>query len=191
MGLTRTALLGLLVLVGSAVPFVPTGEAVSAAAAFVSGSLVDVVVVFVVVLVASVAGDSAMLLGAGLATRLLGPAQKAWLARRKLAPAVLRARTSIATHAPQAVLTGRLVPGGRAPVIIALGVSRYPVGRFVVADLVACAAWAAIYVALGTVGGRATGHPLLGTAVAVVFAVALGLGISRVQRSRAARLPTA
>jgi membrane protein DedA with SNARE-associated domain len=183
-GLGRTALLGLGVLVGSAVPFVPTGEVVSAAATLASGSWLDLVVVFAVVLVASVLGDSTMLLGAGAVARSVTPAQRAWLGARRLAPAVRRARASIASHAPQAVLTGRLVPGGRAPVIIALGIARYPVGRFMAADALACGAWAGIYVALGALGGRISGHPLLGVAVAVVCAVALGLGVSQVQRMR-------
>lgn len=182
MGLGRTALLGLGVLVGSAVPFVPTGEVVSAAATLASGSWLDLVVVFAVVLVASVLGDSTMLLGAGVLSRSVTPAQRAWLDARRLAPAVRRARASIASHAPQAVLTGRLVPGGRAPVIIALGIARYPVGRFMAADALACGAWAGVYVALGALGGRLTGHPLLGVAAAVACAVALGLGLSQAQR---------
>ncbi|TXR51615.1 DedA family protein [Quadrisphaera setariae] len=182
MGIGRTALLGLGVLVGSAVPFVPTGEVVSAAATLASGSWLDLVVVFAVVLVASVLGDSTLLLGAGVVSRLVTPAQRAWLGARRLAPAVGRARARIASHAPQAVLTGRLVPGGRAPVIIALGIARYPVGRFMAADALACGAWAGIYVALGALGGRVSGHPLLGIGVAVVCAVALGLGVSQVQR---------
>lgn len=182
MGIGRTALLGLGVLVGSAVPFVPTGEVVSAAATLASGSWLELVVVFAVVLVASVLGDSTLLLGAGVVSRLVTPAQRAWLGARRLAPAVARARARIASHAPQAVLTGRLVPGGRAPVIIALGIARYPVGRFMAADALACGAWAGIYVALGALGGRVSGHPLLGIGVAVVCAVALGLGVSQVQR---------
>ncbi|MGQ7295854.1 DedA family protein [Quadrisphaera sp. KR29] len=187
MGPGRTALLGLGVLIGSAVPFVPTGEVVSAAATLASGSWPDLVAVFAVVLVASVLGDSALLLGAGTLSRRVTPAQRAWLGSRRLAPAVRRARAGIASHAPQAVLTGRLVPGGRAPVIIALGVARYPVGRFMAADALACGAWAATYVALGAVGGHLSGHPVLGVAVAVVCAAALGLAVSRVQRVRGRR----
>lgn len=179
------ALVGLFVLLASSVPFVPTGEVVSGAAAL-TRSVPWLLAVLAVVVVASVAGDAVML----LAVRALARASRRHPATGPGAvgapPTGLRGRVdgwvrrlggTVRENAFTAVVTGRLVPGGRAPVIVALALQRYPLHRFVGADLVACLAWASVYVALGALGGRTSGHPLVGTAAAVVAAVALGAGL--------------
>jgi len=200
------ALVGLVVLLASSVPFVPTGEVVSGAAALTQ-SVPWLLVVLAVVVVASVAGDSLMLLGvralARLAhrrptsptgtdlTELSAPSEPS----EPLPPTGLRGRVdtwlrrlggTVRANAFTSVVTGRLVPGGRAPVIVALALERYPLHRFIGADLVACTAWASTYVALGALGGQVSGHPLVGTAVAVAAAVALGAGLQVVGAQRRA-----
>jgi len=174
--LAHAALVGLAVLVGSAIPFVPTGEVVSGAAALSADSARSVLVLFAVALTASVGGDSAMLVSTRLVARFAPERSKAWLrAGGTAAAAAERARTVITGHAFSAVLTGRLVPGGRAPVIIALGLGRYPLRQFIRIDVVACAVWAAVYVVLGATGGRLADTPALGAVIAVGAAAALGL----------------
>jgi membrane protein DedA with SNARE-associated domain len=186
---TASALLGLGVgvLVASSVPFLPTGELVSGAAALAGGSLPTALLVYVVVLVASVLGDGVMYVGAATAADRLPRRARTWLAARRSAPAVRRARRDISGRAYRSMLVGRLVPGARAPVIIALGVARCAPRTFVAADLLACAVWAGLYVAIGAVGARATGHPLVGTAVAVACALGAGLVVQLVQRMRRRR----
>jgi len=185
------ALVGLVVLLASSVPFVPTGEVVSGAAALTQ-SVPWLLVVLAVVVVASVAGDSLMLLGVRALARL---AHRRPTSPTGAAPTGLRGRVdtwlrrlggTVRANAFTSVVTGRLVPGGRAPVIVALALERYPLHRFVGADLVACTAWASTYVALGALGGQVSGHPLVGTAVAVAAAVALGAGLQVVGAQRRA-----
>ena len=97
-------------------------------------------------------------------------------------------------NAFNAVVTGRLIPGGRTPVIIALGLSRFPVRRFLVADTVACALWAAVYSTLGSLGARIANHPVWGLVIAIAFATILGLLVGKVYsvvtQRRAVRQPS-
>jgi membrane protein DedA with SNARE-associated domain len=157
------------VTVGSAIPFLPTGEMVSGAAALAAHSRGDVVVIFLIAWIASVVGDTLLLLEARVGARRI----RAWIDRRTFAARVHQAERRLHLNAFSAVVTGRLVPGGRAPIIIALGLGRYPLRRFVPYDAVACALWAAVYTAIGSVGGRLAGHPLWGIVLAIVIAVAL------------------
>jgi len=197
------ALVGLVVLLASSVPFVPTGEVVSGAAALTQ-SVPWLLVVLAVVVAASVAGDSVMLLGVRALARLArrrptSPTSPTSLTsltggepagvpglRGRVDAWLRRLGGTVRDNAFTSVVTGRLVPGGRAPVIVALALERYPLHRFVGADLVACTAWASVYVALGALGGRVSGHPLVGTAVAVAAAVALGAGLQVVGAQRRA-----
>lgn len=171
-------LLFVAVTVGSAIPFVPTGEMVSGAAALAHGSRVDVVVIFLIAWIASVLGDTILLLEARLGARRI----RGWVDKRAFAERVHQAERKLHLNAFNAVVTGRLVPGGRAPVIIALGLGRYPVRRFVAYDAVACALWAAVYAGLGSLGGRIADHPVWGIVIAILFAVLLGALVQQVTR---------
>jgi membrane protein DedA with SNARE-associated domain len=159
--------LGALVLLGSAVPFVPTGELVSGSAALTTASLLPLAAVFVTSWLCSVAGDVALLLEARLGRRRI----QGWLDHRPMGQKVRRAQATIDKNVVNAVITGRLIPGGRAPVILALGLSQTPLRRFLAADTVACAIWAALYTGLGALGGSIAGNPVWGLALAVVTAV--------------------
>lgn len=164
-------LLAASVLVGSAIPFVPTGEMVSGAAAYASHSELNVLLIFVITWICSVLGDTIMLVEARLGRRRL---QK-WLTRGKFGAKVELAQQGLTRNAYNAVITGRLIPGGRTPVIVALGLSRFPVRRFVLVDTIACALWAGIYSTLGSVGGRIADHPLWAMVIAIAFAVSVGV----------------
>jgi membrane protein DedA with SNARE-associated domain len=169
-------LLALAVTVGSALPFVPTGEMVSGAAAVAAHSKLNIAVVFLITWVCSVIGDTLMLVEARLGARKLRP----WIARRKFAGRVEQAQESLTRNSFNAIVVGRLIPGGRTPVIIALGLSRFSVRRFLLADTVACALWAGIYATLGSIGGRIAQHPVWGMVIAIAFATSIGVLVQKI-----------
>lgn len=171
-------LLALSVLVGSAIPFIPTGEMVSGAAAYASHSRLNVLMIFLITWVCSVLGDTLMLIEARLGARRLGP----WLARRKFAERVIQAQDRLTRNAFNAIVTGRLIPGGRTPIIVALGLSRFPIRRFMLFDLVAWGLWAGIYSTVGSIGGRIAHHPIWAMVIAVAFAVSMGALVQQVRR---------
>lgn len=162
--------------IGSAIPFVPTGEMVSGSSALAAHSRLDVVLIFLITWAASVLGDTMLLIEARLGARKLRP----WLARRKYAGRVAQAEQRLHRNAFSAVVTGRLIPGGRAPVVIALGLGRYPIRRFVAFDAVACGLWALIYSTIGSIGGRIADHPLWGIVIAIAFAVCVSVLVQQV-----------
>ena len=171
-------LLAIAVLVGSAIPFVPTGEMVSGAAAFAAHSRLNVLLIFVITWICSVLGDTVMLVEARLGARKLRP----WIARRRFAERVNQAQTGLTNNAFNAIVTGRLIPGGRTPIIVALGLSRFSVRRFVLFDTVACALWAGIYSSIGSIGGRIANHPVWAMVIAIAFAVSIGALVQQVIR---------
>lgn len=171
-------LLFLAVTIGSAIPFVPTGEMVSGSSALAAHSKIGIFLIFIVTWIASVIGDTLLMLETRLGARKLGP----WLARRKYADRVQQAQEKLQHNALSAIITGRLVPGGRAPVIIALGVARYPLRRFVPYDTIACGLWALIYSTIGSIGGRVASHPFWGMVIAIAFAVCISVLVQQIIR---------
>ncbi len=171
-------LLAVAVLVGSAIPFVPTGEMVSGATAYATHSELNDLAIFAITWICSSAGDLLMLLEARLGARWLQP----WLARRRFAVRVEQAEAAVHRNALSAIVTGRLIPGGRTPVILALGLSRFPLRRFVAYDLLACALWAGIYATLGAIGGRVAHHPVWAMVIAIAFAVSVGTLVQQLRR---------
>lgn len=171
-------LLAASVLVGSAIPFVPTGEMVSGAAAVAAHSKLNVLLIFLITWVCSVLGDAVMLMEARLGRRRL----QRWLDRAKFGARVQTAQRGLTANAFNAVVTGRLIPGGRTPVIVALGLSRFSVRRFVLLDTVACALWAGIYSTIGSIGGRIATHPVWAMVIAIAFAVSMGVLVQEVRK---------
>jgi membrane protein DedA with SNARE-associated domain len=133
-------------------------------------------VIFLITWSCSVLGDTLMLAQARLGARKLRP----WIAERKFSGRVEQAQQSLTGNAFNAIVTGRLIPGGRTPVIIALGLSRFSVRRFLVADIVACGLWAAIYSTLGSIGGRIANHPVWAMVIAIAFATSIGLLVGKI-----------
>jgi membrane protein DedA with SNARE-associated domain len=171
-------LLAVWVLFGSAIPFMPTGEMVSGAAAVASHSELNEWLIFLITWVCSVLGDTILLLEARLGAGLIRPR----LEGSKLAARVRQAERALSQNPFSAIVTGRLIPGGRTPVIAALGLSRYPIRRFLPATMFACGLWAGIYSAIGTIGGKVAHHPVWATVVAVSFAVCMGLLMTQIRR---------
>lgn len=177
-------LLGLVVLVASALPFVPTGEIVSGAAALAVDSTPSVVAVFFLAWVCSCAGDTLLL----LEVRLLARPLQSWLDRRGSHPKVSQAQQRLQRNSFAAVVTARLMPGMRAFVILALGLSGTSLRRFLVADLVGCGLWAAAYTAAGAIGGRLTSHPVVAVVVAILLALLVSALAGLLVRRRRARI---
>jgi membrane protein DedA with SNARE-associated domain len=179
-------LLALSVTIGSALPFVPTGEMVSGAAAVASHSRLSIPLIFLITWVCSVLGDTLMLVEARLGARRLRP----WIARRKFAGRVDQAQEALTKNAFHAIVTGRLIPGGRTPVIVALGLSHFSIRRFMLADAVACALWAGIYASLGSIGGRIAHHPVWAMVIAIAFATSIGVLVQKIRSMMAWRRET-
>ncbi|HET9647157.1 MAG TPA: VTT domain-containing protein [Microlunatus sp.] len=171
-------LLALWVLVGSAIPFVPTGEVVSAAAAVGSYSKLNAWLIFGITWLCSVVGDCLLLLQVRFGARWLRPR----IERSKAAPRVAQAQEALTRNSFHAIVTGRLIPGGRTPVIAALGLSHFPIRRFLPASLVACALWAGIYSSIGTIGGRIAHHPVWATVIAISLAISIGVAVQQLQK---------
>lgn len=166
------------VVIGSAIPFVPTGEMVSGSSALAAHSRLNIFAIFLVTWAASVIGDTLLLLEVRLGARKLRP----WLAQRSYADRIRRAEERLNRNAFSAVIVGRLVPGGRAPVIIALGLGRFSLPWFVAFDALACGLWALIYSTIGSIGGRIAHHPVWGMVIAIAFAVSISVLAQRLIR---------
>ncbi len=156
---------------------------VSGAAAVASHSRLNIGLIFLITWICSVIGDTLMLVEARLGARKLRP----WLAKRKFAGRVEQAQEGLTKNAFNAIITGRLIPGGRTPVIVALGLSRYPIRRFMLFDTVACAAWAGIYSTIGSVGGRIAHHPIWAMVIAIAFATSMGVLVQKIRAALAWR----
>jgi membrane protein DedA with SNARE-associated domain len=158
---------------GAVVPVVPTGAAVSGAAAYaVHHQAPTVVLVVLVGAAGAYTGDLityAMCLWGGerLARRLH------WLRETDRVSALTE---RLRTRQVSVLLVSRLLPGGRIPVLVAAGVMGLEFRRFATANAPACVLWASVYAAIGLLGGSVFPEPWQG----VLAAVALVLVISQV-----------
>jgi membrane protein DedA with SNARE-associated domain len=118
--------------------------------------------------------------GAPLAQRV------GWLHEGNPAEALERLRRGVEEHEVPVLLTSRLVPGGRVPVLLAAALGGYPWTRFAVANVAAAALWAAVYAAIGLTGRSVFPRPWQAALAAVVLVVALSLAGSWWQRRRRA-----
>lgn len=171
---------GALVLLGSAIPFLPTGELVSGSAALAATGPAALTALFLVSWLCSVLGDTALLLETRLGRRRL----QGWIDRRPFGQRVRGAQDKINQNAFTAVITGRLVPGGRAAVILALGLTGVSLRRFIAADIIACNLWAGLYTSIGAIGGRIAGSPAWGLVLAVIAAIAVSALLQLTRRIR-------
>jgi membrane protein DedA with SNARE-associated domain len=164
---------------GAVVPIVPTGAAVSGAAAYAFHQhVLTVLLVVVVGAAAAYLGDLltyAMCLWGGekLARRLH------WLRDRERVGALTeRLRRS---QVP-VLLVSRLLPGGRIPVLVAAAVMRLDFRRFAIANAPACVLWASVYAAIGLLGGSVFPEPWQGVLAAVVVVLLVSQVVSLATR---------
>ena len=170
---------------GAIVPVVPTGAAVSGAAALAFHERHPLTILFVIAAGAAGAyvGDLAMYAmcrvgGEKLARRLR------WLRDEEHLAAVKQRLTR--SQIP-VLLVSRLIPGGRVPVLLAAAFLGMPWRTFVVANAPACALWAAVYAAIGVAGGSIFPEPWQGVVAAVLLILIVNQTVSFVGRRREAR----
>lgn len=169
----------LAVSVGAIVPVIPTGAAVSGAAAFAwHEHPLAIVFVLVTGTAGAYAGDLVMYAmcrsgGEQLARRLR------WLRDDQHLADV---RTRLRTRQVPVLLVSRLIPGGRVPVLLAAGFAGVGWRTFVVANLPACAMWAVVYAAIGLAGGSIFAEPWQGVVAAVVLILVINQSITWLRR---------
>jgi membrane protein DedA with SNARE-associated domain len=179
------AWLFLVVAFGAIVPIVPTGAAVSGAAALAWHEHHPVTIVFVIAFGAAGAyvGDLVMygmcrLGGEQLARRLR------WL-RDEEHLATVKERLN-KSQVP-VLLVSRLIPGGRVPVLLAAAFVGLSWRTFVVANVPACALWSGVYAGIGVAGGSIFPKPWEGVVAAVLLILIVNQAVSWWNKRRGAR----
>lgn len=173
-------LLVAVVLFGSVLPVLPTGAAVSAAAALAmtSGGEISTVVVIGLAAAAAFAGDTItfVLFRAG------GPRVLRWFRQSKNTAAVEQARARLADHGVRVLVVARLIPAGRIPALLAAGALKYPWAKFLGSAAAAVVVWATLYAMLGVIGGGIFDSPLQGVIAAIVIVLVVSVLTRLVQR---------
>ncbi|MEV0427282.1 VTT domain-containing protein [Micromonospora sp. NPDC050495] len=171
----------LVVLFGSVVPVVPTGAAVSGAAALAAHQHpVTVVLVVLAGAVGAYVGDLAtfVLLGWGgerVVRRVPGLRSDQRVERM---PARVR-EGHVST-----LLVSRLIPGGRVPVLLAAAVAGLAWRRFAVANAPASLLWSVLYAAIGVLGRAVFPEPWESVVAAVVLVVLISQVVGWLNRRR-------
>ncbi|WP_305782403.1 DedA family protein [Symbioplanes lichenis] len=174
----------LVVAFGAIVPVVPTGAAVSGAAALAFHNHPLLIVLTIAAGAAGAyVGDLVMYAmcragGEKLARRLR------WLRDEEHLAAV---KERLHHSQIPVLLVSRLLPGGRVPVLLAAAFLGLPWRTFVVANLPACALWSIVYAGIGVAGGSIFPEPWQGVIAAVILVVLVTQIVSLVNRRRAAR----
>ena len=182
-----TATLGLFAIVafGAIIPVVPTGAAVSGAAALAFHEHHPLTIVLVIAFGAAGAyvGDLVMyamcrLGGEQLAKRLR------WLRDEEHLAAV---KEKLSRRQIPVLLVSRLIPGGRVPVLLAAAFLGMPWRTFVVANAPACGLWAGVYAGIGVAGGSIFPEPWEGVVAAVLLILIVNQTVSWITKRREAR----
>ncbi|GGN61058.1 membrane protein [Actinoplanes lobatus] len=180
----------LVVAFGAIVPVVPTGAAVSSAAAY---ALHEHPYAIGLVVAAGAAGaytgDLVMYAmcrygGEQLARRLH------WLNDEERLNTV---RARLQRRQVTVLLVSRLVPGGRVPVLLAAAFAGVSWRTFVIANLPACVLWSLVYTTIGLLGASIFPEPWQGVLAAIVVILVVNQSITWISRwwdRRAARAST-
>ena len=173
---------------GAIIPIVPTGAAVSGAAALAFHEHHPITIVLVILFGAAGAycGDLVMygmcrLGGEQLARRLR------WLRDEEHLASV---KTRLEKSQVPVLLVSRLIPGGRVPVLLAAAFVGLSWRTFIVANLPACALWSCVYAGIGVAGGSIFPQPWEGVVAAVILILVINQSISWFTKRRAARAET-
>jgi membrane protein DedA with SNARE-associated domain len=174
---------------GAIIPIVPTGAAVSGAAALAFHEHHPLTIVFVIAAGAAGAyvGDLVMYAmcrvgGEKLAKRLR------WLRDEEHLVSV---KERLHEKQIPVLLVSRLIPGGRVPVLLAAAFLGMPWRTFVVANAPACALWSAVYAGIGVAGGSIFPEPWEGVVAAVVLILIINQTVSWISKRREARAAAA
>jgi membrane protein DedA with SNARE-associated domain len=169
------------VMIGAVLPILPTGAAVSAGAVLASHhNPIGLVGVLIAGAAGAYAGDLIVYAGCRAGGQTL--AKKIGWLRDNASLDALRVR--LAEHEITVLLTSRLIPGGRVPVLLAAGLSGYRWHRFAVVDLAASSLWSAVYMAIGLLGYALFDKPWQGVVAAIVLVLLTTVVSSLIQRLR-------
>jgi membrane protein DedA with SNARE-associated domain len=172
------------VLFGSILPVVPTGAIVGAGAALaVTSDQLNLPRVVVLATLGALIGD----LVTFTITRFGGPSAVRWVSRDQHADRIEEVREQFRKHGWLIIVTGRLLPAGRIPVLLAAGALAYPWRRLVPAAVLASLLWALAYTAIGVVSGGIFDSPLLATLLATVLVLVVALVLNLVGALRRRR----
>ncbi|MFG1813056.1 DedA family protein [Kribbella sp. NPDC049174] len=172
------------VLLGAVLPVLPTGAAVSAGAVLAShGNPIGLVGVLIAGALGAYVGDLIVYAGCRFGGERLAK-RVGWLRDNASLDAL---RDRLADHEIGVLLTSRLIPGGRVPVLLAAGLAGYKWERFAVVDLTASSLWAAVYMAIGLLGYALFDEPWQGVAAAIVLVFLTTVASGLVQRWRRKR----
>jgi membrane protein DedA with SNARE-associated domain len=176
--------LALVVAFGAIVPIIPTGAAVSGAAAL---AFHDHPLLILLVIGAGAAGayvgDLVMYAmcragGEQLARRLR------WLRDEEHLAAV---KERLHKSQIPVLLVSRLLPGGRVPVLLAAAFLGLSWRTFVVANVPACLLWSVVYAGIGVAGGSIFPEPWEGVVAAIILGLIISQVVNLIGRRRAAR----
>jgi membrane protein DedA with SNARE-associated domain len=176
--------LALVVAFGAIVPIVPTGAAVSGAAALAFHDHPPLILLTIAAGAAGAyVGDLVMYAmcragGEQLARRLR------WLRDEEHLTAV---KQRLEKSQIPVLLVSRLLPGGRVPVLLAAAFVGLSWRTFVVANVPACALWSAVYAAIGVVGGSIFPEPWEGVVAAILLVLIISQIVSLISKRRTAR----
>jgi membrane protein DedA with SNARE-associated domain len=180
--------LGWLLLVvsfGAIIPIVPTGAAVSSAAAVAfHNNPVLIVLVIVTGAAGAYIGDLVVYAacragGEQLARRLR------WLRDEEHLAAV---KEKLRKNQIPVLLVSRLLPGGRVPVLLAAAFVGLSWRTFVVANAPACALWSVVYAGIGVAGGSIFPEAWQGVVAAILLILIINQSISWFNKRRAAKV---
>jgi membrane protein DedA with SNARE-associated domain len=170
---------------GSILPVVPTGAAVSSGAALAfHNNPAMIVPVIIAGATGAYAGDLVMYAmcragGEQLARRLR------WLRDEEHLAAV---KERLHRSQIPVLLVSRLLPGGRVPVLLAAAFVGLPWRTFVVANVPACVLWSVVYAAIGVAGGAIFPEPWQAVLAAVVLVILITQAVSWWHKHREARM---
>lgn len=169
------------VLLGAVLPVLPTGAVVSAGAVLASHDKpIGLVGVLIAGALGAYLGD--LIVYAGCRAGGVQLARRVgWLRDNASLDAL---RTRLDEHEVTVLLTSRLVPGGRVPVLLTAGVAGYPWRRFATVDLTASALWAAMYMAIGLVGYALFDEVWKGVVAAIVLVIVVSVVSSLISSRR-------
>ncbi|MEJ3750032.1 VTT domain-containing protein [Actinomycetes bacterium KLBMP 9797] len=182
---TLSTLIWLVVVVtfGAVVPIVPTGAAVSGAAAYAAHqNPMHVVLVVLAGAGGAYVGDLAMYAmcrwgGEQLARRLH------WLRDPER---LERTSKRLAERQISVLLVSRLVPGGRVPILLAAAIMGMSWRKFAGANGPACLLWSTVYAAIGIFGYAIFPEPWQSVLAAVLLVLLISQTMAMVSRRRAA-----
>jgi membrane protein DedA with SNARE-associated domain len=178
------AWLFLVVSFGAIIPVVPTGAAVSSAAAVAFHANPALILPVIVAGAAGAyVGDLVVYAacragGEQLARRLR------WLRDEEHLAAV---KDKLHHSQIPVLLVSRLLPAGRVPVLLAAAFLGLPWRTFVIANAPACALWSVVYAGIGVAGGSIFPETWEGVVAAIVLILIINQSISWFNRRRAAR----